>query len=162
MITLLKLCSGCGEGKDISEFTRGWNPCKSCRASARKAERPQFTPLTEAQRAERKLESQRRFRRDNPGYQRESRRTYARNYYALNCDQLKRQTSAYLRAHPEVVRAVRKRQVESMSPSYLRAALRLPPEQTTPELLDMKREQLTVYRLSRQLKTKLKETHETK
>jgi len=61
----------------------------------------------------------------------------------------------WLEDHPESQNAYVRKCRESGTPSYIAQALRIPLAQLTPELLELKRAQLEMYRLTKQLKKEI-------
>lgn len=79
--------------------------------------------------------------------QREARR----DYYAKHARE-------YHATHRDTQIAKMKARTDELSPSYLASKLKLRLADVTPELLALKREQMTLYRLGKQLKAQIKES----
>jgi len=137
-----KACTKCGAVKLMTEFHANHSKtdgrashCKKC-ASKSNAEYRKKTP--------------------------EKHRLKGKNWRDRNPEYLAEYLKAWAARNPDKVRERRRRQslrdVEQMSPRYVAHILKMDMEQITTELIAMKREQLTIRRLARQLKEKANES----
>ncbi len=152
-----KACTKCGVLKLLPEFYAHEgckdghaNVCKLCRRASSKAWR---------QKNKRKdLESKYRWKENN-----------REKYLAKERERRSKNKERYLASHmtwiaknPEKAKAMRRaasaKQTERMNDCYVANALRLKKADAPPELLALKREQLTIHRLARQLKEKANES----
>lgn len=76
----------------------------------------------------------------------------SRAYYAENKQKCKAQTAGYRVKNAEKLKASGAKHRTEISPSYAARAIGLKTSQLTPEILALKREQLTLHRLARQLR----------
>lgn len=75
-----------------------------------------------------------------------------RQEYDANAAEWKARNRAWREAHQEQVAAYRRRLVDDVAPSYAASMLGMPAAKVTPELLQMKRDEIALRRLSRLLK----------
>lgn len=92
----------------------------------------------------------------------EKMKAYQAAHRAANPEKMKARGAAWLAANREKMKAYcdarRAVRVAQLHPAYVAGRLGLPVAEVTPELLEMKREQLTLHRLGRQVKAALKGT----
>lgn len=148
-----RICNGCREVKPISDFYTRPNGfvSKRCRACAAAAS----------------LE----WRAKNPGRAAAARRRYVEK----NPEKCAEAASASQKAKPEVyaaasrryynknpekVKALMRKQMEELHDCYIARSMGISVKDATPELLELKREQLRVHRMARELKKSLKENKE--
>jgi len=164
-----KRCSKCGEVKALGEFavdkrnkdgTAG--DCKGCRASAKRSwVEASRGHLRAYARTDAVLAKNRRWKSRNRTAVAESRR----EWYERNREHCLAYASEYDAAHPERANAVaakRRRQSADLSDAYVRRVLSnagLPPQQLPASLVNLKREQLLLLRLARELKRELEKHH---
>lgn len=146
-----KKCSKCGEVKPPSEFgldrskKHGLaNQCKRCKGATSNAWREKNR--------ERNRANERAWEERNRGHIRERQRAR----YRADPEKAKAPTEAWVRANPEKVLAVAKRARDGLTKAYIASKLRIPVRDLTPELLALKREQLALKRLSREIKRELR------
>ncbi len=139
-----KRCTKCGIDKPISEYA----PRKDRKgALARRADcRDCVRTRTQAW-------------RDSGAGNKEALRAYYKNWKEGNRERVNENSKRFRRLHQDkcraeaVARSARAR--EQLSDAYLAARLKLPIADCTPELIELKRQQLTVSRLTKQLKQEI-------
>lgn len=175
----MKTCTKCGVEKELTEFyTRQSRPlarCKKCTLEANKGwthanqEKAKAgwkawrlaNPSRVKERGKRwrdaNLEKERarhrEIRRANP----EKARAVVKVWILENLQRHRGVRKAWRDANTGRVRGYSEKGRASLTPSYVAAVMGLHTPNLTPELLELKREQLTLYRLSKEIKTKLKE-----
>ncbi len=83
---------------------------------------------------------------------REARKAYGREYRKANREARKAHDRAYRKANPEKVKAAAKACFNDLKDSYVVNALKLTKATATPELIELKRTQLQLIRLTREIK----------
>lgn len=137
-------CTKCKAQKDASMFSpsrvksgRGW--CREC-----------VRPLKQG------------WIETNKELSKEVKARSAKKSRQVNPEASRDQSSGWRERNPQAWAESRKRyrdrSIGELLPWYLASHLDLTVQKAPPELLELKREQLTVKRLSKQIKTKLKET----
>lgn len=152
-VVTTKRCSRCGEVKDVAEFNKhkkgkygvsGYcKKCKSINDAKYRAENP-----------EKSRAKQMKYRAKN----RERRNSYSAKYYSENPEKFKANHARYRSKHPEKIKDRNANNTAELSNSYVSRTLRMPTNQVSQQLIEMKREQLKHYRLMKELKTLLTET----
>ena len=144
-MTDCKTCSKCGEVKAVSEFYSGRaRPCKKC-ISADGAAYCKANP-------EKVVARSAAYRKANH----EKAAAYKAAYRKENPEKHAAKNAAWGKANPEKVAAIKKSSVLEMRPAYIAGVIGLPTSHLTPELLALKREQLTTHRLSKQITQAIK------
>ena len=129
----IKTCSKCGFVGDVDLFVRNENKCKWCRKAYMKA----------YNKAYRKANS-------------ENIKAQSKAYRKANSEHIKAQQKAYRKANSENTKELAKEydkaRVDSLLDSYVVKSLNMKKEEVTPELLELKRDQLKIYRLLKEAK----------
>ncbi len=155
----MKTCSKCDENKPESEFskhkrhTNGFRSiCKSCANEATKAwQKANPEKVRKANKARYAANS-------------EKARAASRARYAANPEKARAAVEACRKANPEKEKAAYRRlgrkYRKELRPSYIAQSLKMKLKEVTPHLLALKQEQLSILRLSKQLKKALYENVE--
>ncbi len=127
-----KQCTTCGEWKELEEFIKRkiiksglGSQCKVCRN-----------------------EAMRKYREKDPEAYRES---WGR-YYVKNFDKVIEKCKQYCKNNPERNRIYKKKSIKFLADSYLRNKLGRDGIPITPEMIQIRREQIMVHRALKQLK----------
>ena len=88
----------------------------------------------------------------------ESRRAYNKTWREINADAIAVKKREYHFKNRETIAERKRAAGTALAEGYVAVALRIPVAQLTPELLELKRQQLKISRLNRQLRKTLKET----
>ena len=75
-----------------------------------------------------------------------------RKWREANAQRLKAMDMAWRKDHPEKVAEYRRKHVDEVSQSYVASLLEIPTAKVTPELLQMKRDEIALRRMARTLK----------
>lgn len=78
-----------------------------------------------------------------------------RNFYVKNREQEREQTRKWYAENKEKGLERARKDVKALSPAYVARCLHIPVAECPPELIEMKREQLMLVRLTKQLKEKM-------
>ena len=95
------------------------------------------------------------YRKANP----EKLKAKAKAIRKANLETYRANGAAYRKANPEKKAAIAARSIAEMRPSYIGVLLGIHVSALTPELIALKREQLEIRRLARQLKQATKDEH---
>lgn len=171
-----KTCTKCGETKALTEFyvNKGCvggvsSQCKACHriaskqrylanpekviararvwAEANPEKRKTICAKSAKKRAPEIAEYTKKWRKENPN----------KAYRVLHPDKYRACQREWKKNNPEKQRAQKQRAQALLTPAYVANALHLPVGQLTPELLELKRQQLELHRLQRQLQATLKD-----
>lgn len=159
-----KTCSKCGEVKALSEFYKNCSPCKNCKdlhvAAYRKAN-PEKAAARNANwrkaNPEKVAAAQAAYRKKKPENPEKAaaRKAAWRKANPENPKERNDRNSAWRKKNPEKLAANRSAygfvERAELRPSYVARMLQIPVSQLTPELLELKREQLLFKRLARDL-----------
>ncbi len=85
---------------------------------------------------------------------------YLNAYRKSNAERTRYNTNRWRKDHLEIISEKSKRRVREMPTSYIATVLGVRVNQLTQELITLKREQLEITRMSRQIKNALKEANE--
>lgn len=147
----MKTCTKCGCEKELTEFSKNIrakdghkHTCKACSAAERK--------VWKGVNPEKVLEGRRRYSEKH----KETVAAKSRGWRERNPERFKELKRAWGARNPERVKAIRNAPCIHLYDAYLVAQLGAGKD-ATPEIIAMKREQLTYLRLAREIKTKLKE-----
>lgn len=178
-VSSMKTCSKCGESKPLDKFNLDrFKPlgrkarCKDCNNEYLRA-RHATNPAVAKSENERKkawkaknvdlcLQMQRDWRARNHAHcvaqskewhakNKERDRTLSKTYRALNGEQLRTKSAQWAADNPERVRVLKNKATADLTDYYIRTVLRLRKEDAPQWLIEKKREQLTLQRLTRQL-----------
>lgn len=148
-----KACTKCGAVKLLSEFAR----CKDCRDGispiCRKCRYQQSNDIRKNNR-EKYLLSERKYREMNI----DKVRAQSAAWYLKNKEREAAKKKEWAKNNKEKRREQDRAAAERMNSRYTAKALRMRAAEITPELIALKREQLTIHRLARQLKEKANES----
>lgn len=153
----MKTCTKCGESKPLDAFDRATASKEWLRGACRLCVRDQKKQWRETNRA-RKRETDKRWSEANL----ERKRMTTQRWSKANPEKCRAHSKAWKEANREkslantIVQNRTKRAL--LKPDYVACALRMPVADLTPELLAAKRQALTLHRLSKTLKTAIKET----
>jgi len=121
----VKTCKKCGESKGLDAFSGARSECKACAAKCLakwRAENPEKGRASKA-----------KCRAENP----EKERARHAKYHAENV---------------EKVRASKAKCRASLNDGYIAELLRLPAKKAPPQLIELKREQILLHRLAKEMK----------
>lgn len=162
-----KKCSKCGEVKGLGEFGKhaarkdGMNTrCKQCNRDAATAYRTANLELVRAKdRAriaamtpEQKREKWNRWADANREHVRAYSREMARKLYAAKPDAYRALAKRWRDDNRELTQAMSRASRTNLSRGYVATLLGMPASDTPPELIALKREQLAIKRMARELK----------
>lgn len=162
-MTDCKTCSKCGEVKALTEFYKNTAACKKCTRFAASAYVKANPEKAAAQRAahykanrDKYLSAAAAYAKANPEKAAASHTSWVKRNPEKVAAHSAARYAAWIKANPEGEKNRRAVEVAELKPSYLRRLLRTPISQLTPELLALKREQLTLKRATNQLKKEMK------
>jgi len=137
----IKTCSKCGFVGDVDLFVRNENKCKWCEKAYKKA----------YYKAYRKAQMKAHYKANS-----ENIKAQQKAYRKANSEHIKAQQKAYRKANSEHTKELAKEydkaRVDSLLDSYVVRSLNMKKEEVTPELLELKRDQLKIFRLLREAK----------
>lgn len=158
-----KRCGLCGGVKRIAANGRPvCDPCNRARASAYREKNLEVVREKDRAREklkprEKRLESRRKWAEANVELDKQRRRETAKRLYHADRVRHLERAKDFQRRHREELIVKQRGQRERLDDVYVRTALRLSAAEAPPELVNLKREQLSLLRLSRQLKQELEQ-----
>ena len=153
------VCSKCGVAKPEGDFSLGRRACKACekaRSAKWNAENPE---KVKASRAKWHAENREKVKARKAKYRAENaekEKAYRAKHRVENAEKAKAYVAKYRVENAEKVKAYVAKQTAELSPSYVANLLRIPVAEIPPELLDLKREQLQLYRLTNKLRKEIR------
>jgi len=121
----VKTCKKCGESKGLDAFSGARSECKACAAKCLA-----------------------KWRAENP----EKERASAAKYHAENPEKVRARVAKYRAENPEKVRAIKAKCRASLTDGYIAELLGLPVKKAPPQLIELKREQILLQRLAKEMK----------
>jgi len=121
----VKTCKKCGESKGLDAFSGARSECKACAAKCLA-----------------------KWRAENP----EKERASAAKYRAENPEKVRARVAKYRAENPEKVRAIKAKCRASLTDGYIADLLDLPAKKVPPQLIELKREQILLQRLAKEMK----------
>ena len=151
---LAKRCTKCGETKSVHDFSpRHWR-CRSCEAACAREYRAGLSEERRAQLRAKQSEYAKRERLTHRGRERERNRGAAR-----------RGRHDYVVRHAAIAAKLAKKNIDELSDRYVKSRIcahgsGIKMSQVSPELIALKREQLSLQRLAKKLRQAITEQQE--
>ena len=155
----IKTCSKCGFVGDVDLFVRNENKCKWCEKAYRKAYNKAYYKANSENRKAYMKAYNKAYRKANSENIKAQSKAYRKAnsenikaHYKANSEHIKAYMKAYNKANSENIKERDKVRVDSLLDSYVVKSLNMKKEEVTPELLELKRDQLKIYRLLKEAK----------
>ena len=159
-----KACTKCGEVKALDAFARYKSRrrayCKPCGAGATAAWQKANTDRMKGYRAAWAKANPDKVKANNAAWAKanpDKRRAKEAAWRNANPDKRRAKEAAWRNANPDKVKAKGAAQTKALTPSYVASTIGVRVADLTPDLLTLKREQIEIHRLAKQVKQHLKE-----
>jgi len=136
----VKTCKKCGESKGLDAFSGARSECKACAAKCTAKWRDENPEKDRARYA--------KYRAENP----EKVRASKAKCRAENPEKERARHAKYHAENVEKVRASKAKCRASLNDGYIAELLRLPAKKAPPQLIELKREQILLHRLAKEMK----------
>lgn len=140
-----KKCTKCGEDKALTEFSKHHAKCKECRAMYAREWRDKNIEKAIAAERDRYRNKGKHRAKERRKEKFESIKKIEKEYRIKNHEKIKEQIAINNKKHSEC-----------LSNSYISSRLKIKVNDCPPELIELKREQLRIHRLTKQLKQEIK------
>lgn len=145
ILPIMRTCTKCSETKPPDAFRKWHRVCKDCCDA--------YVKSWKKANPEKARAYEHAWRKANP----EKMRASDKSWREVNRERENARQRAWVKANPEKTRARDAKQRAELTPPYVAYLLGIPVAQLTPELLELKRQQIETHRLAKQVKTHLKE-----
>ncbi len=146
-----RTCVRCGEVKPAPLFVKGKSRCKQCDAMRCRDYRERNKEAVAKRDRARKAGLTDRKRN------KEQEATRWQTYYGSNRETLLARDAEYRKANGQAIAAKQADRIKRLTPGYIASLIGVSLGDAPPELIELKREQVAIHRLTKQLTTTLKE-----
>jgi len=151
----VKTCKKCGESKGLDAFRGARSECKACAAKYDAKYHAENVEKVRAIRAKYRAENSEKLRASLAKYRAENvekeRASHAK-YLAENSEKVRAGWAKYYAENPEKVRARKAKFRANLADGYIAGMLGLTVKKAPPQLIELKREQILLQRLAKEMK----------
>ena len=151
----MKTCKKCGESKGLDAFSGARSECKACVAKYDAKYHAENVEKVRARKAKYYAENSEKvrarkakWRAENP----EKVRARHAKYHAENVEKERAIKAKWRAENPEKERAIKAKCRASLTDGYIADLLDLPAKKVPPQLIELKREQILLQRLAKEMK----------
>jgi len=151
----VKTCKKCGESKGLDAFSGARSECKACAAKCTAKWRDENPEKDRARYAKYRAENPEKVRAIRAKYRAENSeklRASLAKYRAENVEKEMARLAKWRAENPEKVRASLAKCRASLTDGYIAELLGLPVKKAPPQLIELKREQILLHRLAKEMK----------